>query len=187
MDAEVELRDVEAEDLDAPAQRRQATVGDSLAAVRAEARVEEVELREELVGSAVPVLPEPCPDGAEAPPVRLVDVLAGGDAGDVLGEPRVGRHERRRHAPRGRELANLPPVELERQRARPLERVLHRLGPGVRVAVRVASDPRSERERGRSAGQAPAQLADEAGRRLPEALLEEPEAVPDLVDDVRPA
>ena len=55
----------------------------------------------------------------------------------------------------------------------------------MRIAVEVASDPGAEPWHDGRLRRAPAQLAEQIGCGLPEALLEEPEPVPDLVDDMR--
>ena len=84
MEANVELGDVEAEDLDATAQAGEPPVRDPLAAVRAQAAVDDLEVGHELVGPPVAVVPEPPPDEGELATVRLVAVLVA----DLLG---VGR------------------------------------------------------------------------------------------------
>ena len=57
----------------------------------------------------------------------------------------------------------------------------------LRVAVGVAADPAAEAKRHRCAGEAPPVLGEEPLGGVDEALLEEPVAVADLVDDLRPA
>ena len=85
------------------------------------------------------------------------------------------------------ELAHLVAVARERERARPVERLVDRPRPGRRVAVLVAADPacRSAAAPARPAA-ARGSSASELGRRVEQALLEEPEPVADLVDDARP-
>ena len=90
---------------------------------------------------------------------------------------------RRRHPPRRAELAQLGSIEIAREPAGTLERVLDRLGPDVRIAVEVAADPGAEPQRLAGAREPLAECPLEIGDRVPEALLEEPEALPDLVHD----
>ena len=72
MHAHLDVGEVEAEELDAAAQRRERAVGDARAAVRAQAAVDDVEIGGEAVVRAVLEAP---PHEAELAPVRLVEVL----------------------------------------------------------------------------------------------------------------
>ena len=79
VDADVEPRDVQPEHGDAPAQRRQAAVGDACADVVAQARVDQVEIGRELgrarvSGLVAPgeLVVEPPPDRRQLAPVGLV-------------------------------------------------------------------------------------------------------------------
>ena len=65
-------------------------------------------------------------------------------------------------------------------------RLVDRLDADRRIAVHVAADPRSEAKRRRRVGQAAAPLVEQRLGRLEEAVLEEPEAVADLVGDPQP-
>src|SRR5262249_15985971 len=91
----------------------------------------------------------------------------------------------RRHAPGARELANVAPEQLARKRACALERDFDGVGARVRIAVEVAADPGPEPRHGGGLRRALSQFAEKIRGRLPERLLEVPEAVPNLVDDVR--
>ncbi len=74
-------------------------------------------------------------------------------------------------------------VALARELAGARERLCDRRGSGRRVAVHVAADPRAEPKRRRRTGQAAAPFVQQGLRRVEEAVLEEPEAVADLVGD----
>ena len=126
--------------------------------------------------SAIAVGAEPLPDLDEDGAERLVGVADLGHAAD----------HRRRHPPRRPELAELGAVQVARELAGTLERVGDRLRPDVRVAVEVAADPGAEAQRLARAREPPDEGALELGDRIPEALLEEPQPLPDLVDDPRP-
>ena len=97
------------------------------------------------------------------------------------------RRRSRRRSPRPSQAPAPPSDEIPRERPGALERVDDRLRARVRVAVHVASDPGPEPERWRRTRDRVPQLADEPRQRLPQALLDEPEAMPDLVDDAGPA
>ncbi len=154
-----------------------AAVGDPLAAVRAQQRVEIVEIRHAAPRpSAVAVVSEPLPDRDEHGPERLVGVADLGHAADHRG----------RHPPRRAEIPQLGPVEVARELPGAIESIGDRLRADVRVAVEVAADPAAEAQRLAGALQPPDECALELGDRVPEALLEEPEPLPDLVDDPRP-
>ena len=176
MHADVELGEMEAERARAGAQIREAAVGDPLAPVSAEQRVERVEIGDELAAVRIAVGTEPLPDLDEDGAERLVGVAD-------LGHP---ADHRRRHPPRRPELAQLGPVQVTCELAGALERVRDRLRPDVRVAVEVASDPGAEAQRLPRAREPLDEGALELGDRIPEALLEEPQPLPDLVDDPRP-
>ncbi len=78
------------------------------------------------------------------------------------------------------------PVEVTRELTGALERVRDGLRPDVRIAVEVAADPGAEAQRLAGAREPLDQGALELGDRVPEALLEEPQPLADLVDDPRP-
>ncbi len=180
--AQLQRREVEAEDVEPAPQRRQASVGDARAAVRAEAPVEELELGGELGRGSVVVGAEPLPDRGQPPPVGLVGVLLEVEPGHVA-DRRVGPGHAGGHPPRHGELAHLAPIERERERVGPLDRLLDRVGADRGVAVEVGADPGPETER--AARQPRAPRCEQARRGLPEAPLHEPEALSDLVDDAR--
>ena len=160
----VELGDVEAEHLDAPAQIRQRAIGDACAAIGPQARVHQLEIGEQLarvgvarLGRAVEQVVEAVADEAQLAPVRLVEVLIadlGRERGQLVlvaldrGRQLIAHgHHARRHADRSRQLAHLDAVARERQTARPLEPLGDRVGPGLGVAVLVTADPGAEAQR----------------------------------------
>src|SRR5437763_8573342 len=102
MHAKLEARELKAEDLHTPLQRREASVRDALAAVRAEAALDALELVEQLGGGGKGVVAEAVPERRETAAVRLVLVLSARHVADVA-ESCVGVDERRRHAPGARE------------------------------------------------------------------------------------
>ena len=63
---------------------------------------------------------------------------------------------------------------------------MHGVGARVRVAVGVTADPRAETKRSRRVRQVPPVVGKQLLRRVDEALLEEPVAVANLVDDAWP-
>jgi hypothetical protein len=83
------------------------------------------------------------------------------------------------------ELRELGAVELSGELSGPFEGVLDRLGPDVGIAVEVAADPAAETESPAGPVEPLTQCPLEIGHRIPEALLEEPQTLPDLVDDPR--
>ena len=101
MQAELERRAVEPEDVEPTPQRGEAAVGNALATVRPEAPFDDVELAGELGGRAVCVRPETLPDGGQAPTVGLGRVAVGRQVDGPDGG--VGFDEGRRDPPRGRE------------------------------------------------------------------------------------
>ena len=127
VDAQVELGQVEAEQRDAGAEIREAAVRDAGAAVLAQAPVDQVELGQQVVGRRVVGVAQPGPERAQPAAIRLVVVLAGRDADQLLVERRVVVDDRRGHPPAARERAHLVPVEPRGERPRLLERRLHRL------------------------------------------------------------
>ena len=188
---------MEAEELDSPAERGQAAVGDALAPGRPQAFVEQLEIGRELSRGAVAPVPEPPPHEAELAPVGLVAVAVA-ELGGVLRQlPLVARD--RLEQIRGRvdylagdpdctcELADLVAIRREHELARALERLSDCVGSGGRVAVLVAPDPRPEAKRRRRRRQQLPIVREQELRHAQQALLEEPEAVADLVDDARPA
>src|SRR5262249_11296862 len=94
--------------------------------------------------------------------------------------------ERGRDTKARRQLAHLGAVARERERPGADNRLLDRPRTGRRVAVLVAADPAPEPKRRRSGGEAAPQVADELRCNVEQTLLQEPEAVPDLVDDAGP-
>ena len=86
MHADIELGDVESEQLDAPTQRGEPAVGNPLSAMRAQRRVDDLEVGHELVHVAVPAwlalgrLQQPLVHQPQLAPVRLI-VCGGGDLG----------------------------------------------------------------------------------------------------------
>ncbi len=203
VEAHVQLGEVESEHFGAAAQGREPAVRDPAAAVLSQATVEEVEVGPEGRGRDVARLtavldrvPEPPPDERELAPVRLVGVLAA-DLREVAGQRCLVRperglelgqdgHETARDGERPGELAHLVAVPGEDERPRLLQRLRDRLRPGGRVSVHVAANPASERERARRRGKLPPVPGEHALRRVEQALLEEPEAAPDLVADSGP-
>ena len=190
---DVELRDVETERLDHALQPRHASLCDAMATVRLQAAADHRQIVEQLVCGRVAVVPEPPPHEGELAPVRL-ECVPGADLGCVSRQlalvPRERRVElggdrdqRARSSDLDRERAHLVAVTSERERPGSVERLVDRGRPGARVAVHVAADPRPERERRRRSGQALAPDAQQLGRRVEQAVLEEPERVADLVRD----
>ena len=185
VDAQVELRQVQPEDLHTAAEEGEPPVGDPLAAVRPQAGVDQVELAEQLVGRAEGVVAQSRPDRRQPPPVGLVDVLCGRDA-RRLSDGGIRLDDRRRHPPRAREGADLALEELARTGTRLGESRFDRRAARVRVAIEVASDPGPEPEWREPGGRQPRlERREHARRSLPQSALEEPERLPDLVDDAR--
>ena len=173
---------MEAEDVEAPPQRGEAAVGDALAAVVTQARLHEVELGAQLLDVRVVVGAEPLPHRRQPPPVRLLRVR-------LLRQVDVGHRgirldQRARHAPRHGERADVAPQQVAHERGPPLDRLAHRRRPDVRVPVAVAADPAAEPER--RAGQPAAPGGEQIARRVPQRVLDEPQPLPDLVDDAGP-
>jgi hypothetical protein len=194
--ADVERREVEAEQVDTPAQRGKRTVRDSRAAVRAQAAVEQREIFREVLCRGVRIAVEAAPHERELPTIRLVEVLLA-DLSCVVGQLALVARDRleqlvldlddpRRDADRGGERAHLVAVARAQEDTCALERLSGSGGVRVRVPVGVAADPRAEAERRRRIGDMRAVVGKQALRRVDEALLEEPEAVANLVDDPRP-
>ena len=199
VDADVELRELEPEELDAAPQRRQPTVRHPVCAAGPQAAVEEVEIGGEVggrcvagPGSRLDPVPQAPPDEAELSPVRLVEVAVA-ELCRVLGKlARVTRDglvellraggDPVRDADRAGELPDLRRIGRERQLARPGERLGDGLRPGRGVAVEVAADPRPEAERCRRFREQLPVVGEQQLGDAHQALLEEPEAVPDLVD-----
>jgi hypothetical protein len=200
--ADVELREVEAEELDAASQCAEPAVGQARAAVLPEAAIDELEVGGKLVRAAISPraarerLAEAVPDEGELAPVGLVRVLApdlpgiGGQLALVSGErlDELDGHadERARDPERRGELANFASVPRQREPPGPVERLADRRRAGRGVAVLIAADPGPEAQRLVRVRQVPAEVSDEERGSVQKALLEEPQAVPDLVDDARP-
>ena len=161
-----------------------------------QAAVEQLEIGGEILHRLVRIRVEAPPHERELPPVRLVDVLVADRRGvgrqlelvalDRREQLRVDGRETRRDADRRRKLAHFVAVAVAQQRACALERLVHGVGAGVRIAVGVTADPRAEAERSRRVRRVPPVVGEQLLRRVDEALLEEPVAVANLVDDARP-
>src|SRR5947199_1481158 len=132
MEPNVELRQMEAEDLDAPSQGGEAAGRDARTAVLRQAACEHVELRQQLGGTFVAVVPEPPPHERELASVWL-ELTSSSDRCGVLGQfPLVARDgfvepgrdldERAVHRETDRELAHFGAVAVQRQVARASER-----------------------------------------------------------------
>ena len=175
VDAEVELREMEAEGAGAGTQVGEAAVRDPLTAMGSKQRIELVEIRDEHRAVGIVVGAEPFPDRDEHGPERLVGIAHLGHAAD----------HGRRHSPRRAEIPQLGTVEIARELPRTIEGIGDRLRSDVRVAVEVPADPAAEAQRLAGPLQPLDESALELRDRIPEALLEEPEPLPDLVDDPR--
>ena len=84
------------------------------------------------------------------------------------------------------ERPHLVAIAAERELARACERLVDRCRAGRGIAVHVAADPGAERERARRVRQALAPGLEQIGRGRDQAVLEEPECVPDLVRHAQP-
>ena len=177
VNAQVERGHVQSEDLYPRAEVGECAVGDTSGAVRAERGIDAGQVVRELVGVSVLVGGEPLPDSNELGAVRLVARRI---------QLRDRPDELRGHSPRGAEQPHVAPQEVAGERPRALERVDDRVRAGVRVSVHVAADPGAEPKRRRRSRDRLAQLAHEPRQRLPQARLDEPQPVADLVDDARP-
>ena len=163
MESHVELRDVEAEQLDAPAEIGQRAVGDACAAVGAQARVHQLEIGEQRFGVGVARLGravradfEAPADEAQLAPVRLVEVLIadlGREGGQLVLVRSIERRSSSLHAApcasrrrSARELAHLDAVARQRQRR---ARSSHSgsCRPGLGITVLVTADPGAEAQR----------------------------------------
>ena len=170
MQPQVELRDVEAEDLDHPLESRDSTVGDPATAVRREALADRTQVVEQVGRAGIGVVAEPPPHERELPAIRL-ELVARADLRRVFGQRFLVACERRlelvRHAHertgRGdldRERAHLVAVAAQSAARRALvERLGDRRGPGRRVAVHVAADPEPNASGGGAPGSARASRA----------------------------
>jgi len=171
MHANIELCEMQPEGPGACAKVGQPSVCHSLAPMGAEQRVEVVQVGHELGTVGVLVGTEPLPDLDEDRAKRLI----------VVRSFRHRADHRRRHPPGCAERSQLLAVEVTRKPPRTLESVFDRLRTDVRVAVEVTADPATEAERPTRVVQPSAEGTLEVGNRIPEALLEEPEALADLV------
>jgi hypothetical protein len=195
MEPEVELGEVEAEELDASHERRNPSVRDAGAPVLLEAVRNELQIVEQLFRTLVAVVAEAPPHECELSPIGLALVQAA-DLGGVRRQLpgvalqrrlQLGRDagqrtvERERH----RQLADLGSVASEHELPRTGERLANGLGARVRVAVGVSADPAPEGDR-RPTGHMTPVLVQQLLGTVQEAVLEEPQAVPDLVDHARP-
>ncbi len=198
----VHLGDVEAEDLDPAAQRREAAVGDAVAPMGAQAVVDEVEVGAELVGRRVGVrsvggqrAPQAVPHHPQLPAIRLLVERRPDVCVDFRHLRRVGFRRRQqrlvhvddrtRHAQRPGERVEFVEVAADDESPRPIDGLGEGVGAGVGVAVLVAADPRPEANRQRRVRHPPPVVAHQRGRDVEEALLEEPQPVANLVDDAR--
>ena len=204
VDADVELREVKAEELDATAKRGEPPVCHTRPPPLSQAAVDHVEVGGKLGGRLVAGLDGPLDRVAESPPheaelaaIRLVEIPAPellgvrgqgplvaldrggelpGNANDVARDPRGLR--KRSHFRR---------IGLEHERAGSFQRVDDRVRPDRRVAVEIATDPAAEAERSRRARQQASVVGEQELGHAHQALLEEPERMPNLVDDARTA
>ena len=193
--ADVELCQMETEQLDTSAERTEGAVGDARTAVGAKASAEQRQIVGQAVGGLVGVGVESPPHEGQLSPVRLVEILVPDRlcivgklalvACDRLEQFFVDRRELRGHADLGCERAHLVAVAVTQKCPRAFERQVDRVGARIRVAVGVAPDPRAEAERRPRIGKVPAVVREEPLRGIDQALLEEPVAVADLVDDPR--
>src|SRR6201999_2359228 len=140
---------------------------------------------EQLLGGGDRVLREANLQRREPAPVGLVAVLVFRNVADVA-DVAVDLDDVRRHAPRTGKPAEVATDQLTGAHAGELERRLDRLGSGGRGAVEGAADPGAEAKGGARRRRAVAfELRQHARCGIPQALLEEPEQLPDLVDDLR--
>ena len=157
MQPQVELGKMEAEDLDSPPQRCEPAGRDARSPVRRQAAREHVEIREQLGGTVVPAVSESPPDERKLAPIGL-ELAPSPDRAGVLGQfalvardrlVQLGRnlHERPMHRERDRKLAHVAAIAPERKLARAVERLANRFCARCWIAVHVAADPGSERER----------------------------------------
>ena len=196
VEAHVELRHVEPEQRHAALQRGERPVGHAFAAIRLEAAPDHREIGGECLRGVVPVVLEPPPDVGELLAVALrrhhpdpvVAVAAAflDVARDRLCELVRDVDERAARREGDRKGADVVAVPGEHGLAGALERREDGVPADRRVPVEVAADPGSERERRRAARLIAAVLVQEALARVVQALLDEPEAVPDLIADTRP-
>ena len=195
VEAHVERREVEAEQLDDPREARDPALREPPPAVLRKAACDRRQVGQQLLARPVAVVSEPPPHERELAAVRLAQVLRP-DRGGVLGElalvpldrplELVGDGDQRsRRRQLRRERPDLRAVQLDRGRARAVERRSDRLGPGVGIPVHVAADPRPERERRRRIRKEVSPVAEQLLRGLHEAVAEEPQPVVDLVGDTR--
>ena len=200
--AHVELRDVKAEQLDAPAQIGQVPVGNARAAVGAQARVHQLEVGEQparvgvaRLGSAVEQVVETLPDETQLAAIGLVEVLVA-DLGrerrelalvalDRAQQLVTHGHHARGHADGAGEPAHLDAVARQREPARAIEPLRDGVRPCFGIAVLIASHPGAEAQRRRGAGQALAIVGEHVRRDVEQRRLEEPQRVADLVDHPR--
>ena len=165
----------------APAQRGEAAVGDALAAVLTQARLHEVELGAQLLDVRVVVGAEPLPHRRQPPPVRLprvrllrqVDVGHGGSAStSVRDMPHATASSRTSRRSRSRTSA-APRSTASRTVAGPTFGFPSR-SPPIQLPNRSG------------AGQPAAPRGEQIAGRVPQRVLDEPQPLPDLVDDAGP-
>ena len=204
VEANIEAREVKAEDLDTPTQAGETTVRDPPAAVLPEAAVENREISRKLgcrceasLVTAFDHVHEAPPDERELSTIGLLGV-APSDFGEVLGELLLvcskrclellgDTDEARRDGQRTRELPHLVPIPREDERSRLPHRLLDGVRAGCGIPVGVAPDPAPEPQRARSAREPLSNLAERLLGRIDEAVLEEPQQLTDLVDHPRPS
>ena len=175
---------MEAEDVEPPSQRGEPAVGDPLAAVAREGSLSTSSSSARSSADVrVAVGAEPLPDRGQPPPVRLVGVR-------LLGQVDVGRPP----GPPRRACVDMPHDDRERADVAP-QQVAHELAARSTASRTVAgptfglpsrSPPIQRAEPERRAGQARLPDGEQVGRRVPQAVLEEPEPLTDLVDDPGP-
>ena len=185
-------------ELDHPLEPRDAAVGDARAAVRRAgcARIS-AQVVEQLVGGRVAVVAEPPPHERELAPVRL-ELVPRADLGRVVRAARARRaratprarpttvDERARASDLDRERAHLVAVAAERER-RGRGRAPRRSTPARRSGCRPCRRRSTCRTRAAAAhpGRRSRQSREQLGRRVDQAVLEEPEPVADLVRDAQ--
>ena len=173
---DVERREMQPEHLGAHDHVRKRTVRDPLPAMCTQRGLERAEIAEQRPPVRVAVVGEPPPDPHQLDAVRLGHVgLQFGCRTDEVGG----------HPPGLAETTDLALEELPREQARTLQRLVDRLGAGIRVAVHVTADPRAEAEGNGDTRQISTKPAGELRHGVPEARLEEPQAMADLVHDQR--
>ena len=193
--AHVQLREMEAEQAHHPLDAGDAAVRDPAGAVRSEALPDHTQIVEQRLRPRVEVVVETPPHEGELPPIGL-ELVPRSDLGRVRGQLRLVTADRRLelvgHAGQrpgrrqlDRQLTDLVAVPPERKLPSFRERLGDRCRAGRRVPVQIAPNPGAEREREGPRPDARFPLVDQIGRGRDQAVLEEPEAAPDLVADAQ--